>query len=123
DVTREGRTFSAGFAPLVDQEDRRLGMFAVATDKSLAVQAQERAWRSLAVGAAAAALAALLLAGLLSRTFTRPLQRLHEGARAVARGELETELRRETGDEIGDLAEAFAGMTRAVRENQERLAA
>jgi GAF domain-containing protein len=118
-----GRTFSAGYAPLLDLDGRRLGMLAVASDEGHLVQAKVQAWRSLAFGAASAFLLALGLAALLSRTLTRPLGRLHEGARALARGELDTAIARETGDEIGDLAEAFAQMTRAVRANQERLAA
>ena len=48
---------------------------------------------------------------------------LHAGAIAVARGDLDHSIVQETGDEIGDLAVAFAQMTRSVRENQERLAA
>jgi signal transduction histidine kinase len=59
----------------------------------------------------------------LSRRLTRPLGHLHAGALAVARGDLDHQIVQETGDEIGDLAVAFAQMTRAVKENQERLAA
>jgi signal transduction histidine kinase len=123
DASGFGRDFSAGYAPLLDLDGRALGMLAVVSDKSILAQAKVQAWRSLAFGGASAFLLALGLAALLSRTLTRPLGRLHEGALAVARGDLDTAIPRETSDEIGDLAEAFAQMTRAVRANQERLAA
>ncbi|MSP60040.1 MAG: HAMP domain-containing protein [Myxococcales bacterium] len=118
-----GRTFSVGFAPLVDFEQRPVGMIAVARDEWNLVAAKSQAWRSLFFGGASAILFALFLAAFLTRRLTGPLSHLHAGARAVARGDLDVQLRRETGDEIGDLAEAFAKMTRAVREHQSRLAA
>ncbi|HWE29486.1 MAG TPA: ATP-binding protein, partial [Polyangia bacterium] len=118
-----GRIFSVGYAPLQDYEGHRLGMLAVATDEDALVAAKLSAWRSLALGGASAVLFALALAALLSRRLTRPLGHLHAGALAVARGDLDHQIVQETGDEIGDLAVAFAQMTRAVKENQERLAA
>ncbi|HEY1587292.1 MAG TPA: ATP-binding protein, partial [Polyangia bacterium] len=118
-----GRIFSVGYAPLQDYEGHRLGMLAVAADEDALVAAKLSAWRSLALGGASAVLFALALAALLSRRLTRPLGHLHAGALAVARGDLDHQIVQETGDEIGDLAVAFAQMTRAVKENQERLAA
>jgi HAMP domain-containing protein len=118
-----GRMFSVGYAPLQDFEGHRLGMLAVGVDEDALVSAKLSAWRSLALGGASAVLFALALAALLSRRLTRPLGHLHAGALAVARGDLDHQIVPETGDEIGDLAVAFAQMTRAVKENQERLAA
>jgi signal transduction histidine kinase len=118
-----GRMFSVRYAPLQDLDGNRLGMLGVAVDEDELVRAKLNAWRSLALGGASAVLFALALAALLSRRLTRPLGHLHAGAIAVARGDLEHKIVPETGDEIGDLAVAFAQMTRAVRENQERLAA
>ncbi|HEY2747416.1 MAG TPA: GAF domain-containing protein, partial [Polyangia bacterium] len=118
-----GRMFSVGYAPLQDYEGHHLGMLAVAADEDALVAAKLSAWRSLALGGASAVLFALALAALLSRRLTRPLGHLHAGALAVARGDLDHQIVQETGDEIGDLAVAFAQMTRAVKENQERLAA
>jgi signal transduction histidine kinase len=123
EVSAYGRLFSAGYAPLQDYEGHRLGMLAVAVDEDALVAAKLSAWRSLALGGASAVLFALALAALLSRRLTRPLGHLHAGALAVARGDLDHQIIQETGDEIGDLAVAFAQMTRAVKENQERLAA
>jgi signal transduction histidine kinase len=117
-----GRLYSVGYAPLQDLEGRRLGMLAVAVDEDALVQAKVQAWRSLALGGASAVVFALALAALLSRRLTRPLGHLHAGAIAVARGDLDHQIIQETGDEIGDLAVAFAQMTRAVRDNRDRLA-
>jgi signal transduction histidine kinase len=116
-----GRNYSVGYLPLQDLDGQRLGMLAVAIDEDAVVQARNQAWRSLAFGGASAVLFALALATLLSRGLTRPLGHLHAGAIAVARGDLTHEIVQETGDEIGDLAVAFLQMTRALRENQERL--
>jgi signal transduction histidine kinase len=117
-----GRTFSVGYAPLVDFERHRLGMLAVAVDEDALVQAKLQAWRSLLLGGASAVVFALALAALLSRRLTRPLGHLHAGAIAVARGDLDHQILQETGDEIGDLAVAFSQMTRSLRDNQQRLA-
>ncbi|HWE27095.1 MAG TPA: ATP-binding protein, partial [Polyangia bacterium] len=118
-----GKAFSVGYAPLQDFEGQKLGMLAVAVDEDALVAAKLSAWRSLLLGGASAVLFALALAALLSRRLTRPLGHLHAGALAVARGDLDHQIVQETGDEIGDLAVAFAQMTRGVKENQERLAA
>jgi len=117
-----GRSFSVAYAPLQDLEGHRLGMLAVAVDEDALVSAKVQAWRSLALGGASAVVFALALAALLSRRLTRPLGHLHAAAIAVARGDLEHPIVQETGDEIGDLAVAFAQMTRAVKDNRDRLA-
>jgi signal transduction histidine kinase/HAMP domain-containing protein len=117
-----GRPLSVGYAPLLSLEGERLGIIAVASDEEHLLSAKASSWRTLLAGGLAAILLAIILASVLSRRLTEPLAHLHAGARAVARGDLDTQLERETGDEIGDLAEAFAQMTRAVRENQDHLA-
>ncbi len=119
----DARTLAVGYAPLSDLEGEQMGLIAVAFDEEALVSAKAQAYRTLLGGGLFAFLFALALGWALSRRLTGPLAHLHAGARAVARGDLETELTRESGDEIGDLAEAFAQMTRAVRDNQEHLAA
>lgn len=116
-----GRSWSMGYAPLLDLNGHELGLIAVAIDEGHLVRAQRRAWWWIVVGGALAGALALLSALRLASTLIRPLARLHEGASAVARGDLGVTIRRETGDEIGDLAEAFARMTQALREHQRRL--
>ncbi len=117
------RDYALGYAPLLDLDGRIVGTFAIAVDRVELLSARTTATRSLALGAAGAFVFALGLAGLLSRRITRPLSRLHEGAIAIARGDLEHRIAVAEGDEIGDLAQAFAQMTSALKENQRRLAA
>jgi signal transduction histidine kinase len=118
-----GRLLSVGYTPLRDLDGRWLGMLAVAVDEDALVQARLQAWRSLLLGGLSAVVFALALAALLSRRLTGPLAHLHAGAIAVARGDLDQQIVQETGDEIGDLAVAFAQMTRSLKENRDRLAA
>ena len=75
------------------------------------------------LGGAVALVIALILANVLARRVGQPIAKLHRGAVAVARGDLEQAIDVAAGDEIGDLAMAFAHMTTALKENQQRLAA
>ncbi len=115
--------YAFGYTPLTDHQGQVVGAFAVAVDRTSLISAQSAAARSLALGAAGAFAFALGLAGLLSRRISRPLADLHRGSVAIARGDLDHKLDVASRDEIGDLADAFNHMTRALRENQERLAA
>ena len=120
-----GREYAVGYAPLVNVAGERVGVFGVAVDRGPLLRSKSAAIRSMALGAAAALVIALLLGGLLARRLTRPIVRLHRRALAVAQGDLEheSEIDVPESDEIGDLASAFSYMTRALKENQERLAA
>ena len=118
-----GREHAIAWTALEDDRGRALGLFAVAIDRQSLSRAQRVAFRSLAIGAALALVFALFLAGWLARRVGRPIAKLHRGAIAVARGDLEQPIDVAAGDEIGDLAMAFAHMTTALKENQQRLAA
>jgi len=121
--TIRGREYAIGYTPLKDLDGDNVGLFAVAVDRAPLLSAKAAATRSLALGAAGAFVFALGLAGLLSRRITRPIGRLHRGAIAIARGDLDHQISVSEGDEIGDLATAFSHMTRALKDNQARLAA
>ncbi len=121
--TIRGRAYAIGYTPLKDLDGENVGLFAVAVDRAPLLSAKAAATRSLALGAAGAFVFALGLAGLLSRRITRPIARLHRGAIAIARGDLDYQITVSEGDEIGDLATAFSHMTRALKDNQARLAA
>ncbi|HUH01490.1 MAG TPA: GAF domain-containing protein, partial [Kofleriaceae bacterium] len=118
-----GREYAVGYTPLTNLNGEPVGVFAVAVDREPLVSAKSAATRSLILGAAGAFIFALGLASLLSRRITRPIADLHTGAIAIARGDLEHRIEVTEGDEIGDLADAFGHMTRALKENQARLAA
>lgn len=53
---------------------------------------------------------------LLSHHFARPIRALQHGVRAVAGGDLNQRLTRASQDEIGQLVDAFNGMTGALQE-------
>ena len=118
-----GGNYALAWTALVDHEGRPVGLFGVAVDRRPLLRAQRVAFRALALGGALALAFALGLASLLSRRVGGPIARLHRGAIAVARGDLDYQIDIHTGDEIGDLATAFAHMTTALKENQQRLAA
>jgi two-component system, NtrC family, sensor kinase len=119
----DGREYAMAWTALVDHEKRAVGLFGVAVDRRALSRAQRGAFRSLAVGGAAALGFALLLAALMSRRLGEPIARLHRGAVAVARGDLDHRIDVAEGDEIGELARAFSHMTMTLKENQQRLAA
>ena len=67
------------------------------------------------------ALVALLVGLLLARSLTSPLRKLASAAESIGRGELEQQVEVKSGDEIGQLAETFNQMSRAiVHSNQQR---
>ena len=76
--------------------------------------------RRLARGAAfwigIALIAALALAVTTVRQVTRPVERLRAAAAAVAGGHLDTEVEVRGQDELAQLAQAFNGMVRGLRE-------
>jgi signal transduction histidine kinase len=120
----EGREYALGYAPLQDNEGRRVGMLGIAVERQAIATAKRSALASVLLGAIGALVLALAIAGLVSRTITSPLGVLHKGAQAVARGELDHDLPEPaSGDEIGELTQAFRVMTLGLKENQERLAA
>jgi signal transduction histidine kinase len=118
-----GHAYTFAYVPLQDSAGHRVGMLGVATSRDALVTARAQAIRLLGFAAAGAAIFAILFSTGLSRRIGGPLRRLHEAALAVARGDLEHQIPVETGDEVGELAQAFGVMTRALKENQDRLAA
>ncbi len=118
-----GKSYLVGYAPLRGVDGGNVGMVGVAVDRSTLVGARKRSQLVLLGTAAAAVLVALFLAAMLARRMVEPLKRLHAGALAVAAGDLQQTITIETADELGDLAEAFTQMTRALGDNQRRLAA
>ncbi len=67
---------------------------------------------------AGAAVASAVAVGL-SHSILEPIRAVTRGARAMARGELDQVVTVVTRDELGELAEAFNGMARTIREFRE----
>ena len=122
-INLAGGEYAVALSTLVDQHDQRVGWFGVAVGRRSLTAAKHTAVSLMATGGAVALAFALGLAMLLSRRIGRPIADLHRGAIAVARGDLDHHIDVPAGDEIADLAAAFDHMTKALKENQARLAA
>lgn len=80
-----------------------------------------RTYQALALALGGALVVAVLIGVWLARRLTRPLQALTDAAKRIAQGNLEQTVAVVSGDEIGQLAQAFNQMSRAVaRANQMR---
>jgi signal transduction histidine kinase len=115
--------YTFAYSPLQDVDGHRVGALAIATPRDALEAAKVSSARLLGLAAAGAAVLALVFSAGLARRISGPVRRLSEAALAVARGDLEHRIPVETKDEIGELAGAFGVMTRALKENQDRLAA
>jgi two-component system NtrC family sensor kinase len=80
--------------------------------------------RTLMAGLAALAIlsSGLILWWLNRRLVVRPVAGLLEGTRRVAEGDLDTVIQVDDHHELGELAQAFNGMTRRLAETQRQLA-
>ncbi|HKA89269.1 MAG TPA: ATP-binding protein [Haliangiales bacterium] len=82
----------------------------------------DRARNAVLLLAAADGLILLLVAALLLRSSVlKPIQALEQAARRVAAGDLEAKVETRGPGEIGQLADAFEGMTRSLRSGRESL--
>ena len=74
----------------------------------------DRTNQALTLATIGALLVALVIGILLARTLTRPLRALTSAAHRIADGQLDQQVPVKSRDEIGQLAEAFNRMSRAV---------
>jgi adenylate cyclase len=72
--------------------------------------------REVSLAAGALLLTALAIALSISRRITRPLQRLRMAANALAAGDTSAILPVSTRDEVGELTEAFNGMSQSLHQ-------
>ena len=70
--------------------------------------------RALFAGALGATAVAVLLGALLAQTLIRPLREMAAASHAMAEGELGRQVPVRSQDELGDLAQAFNSMSRAL---------
>lgn len=73
-----------------------------------------------AIGSAAliGGVTAALLGGILAWTISRPLRALHQGVAALAAGDRQAQVAVHSRDELGELAQAFNHMARALQEQE-----
>ncbi|MBP6632480.1 MAG: HAMP domain-containing protein [Kofleriaceae bacterium] len=120
---QDGHEYQVALGALRGVDGAVVGYLGVALDRRTLVEAKRLALRSVGAVALLALALALVLAALLARRVGDPIARLHRGAQAVARGDLAYRIEVPPGDEIAELADAFAGMTTTLKDNQTRLAA
>ena len=109
--------------PLPGRDNKLLGILVVGSSRrDLVLLTRFIRDVALVVGGAGVLLA-IILAWWVSRRITRPVEALAAGAREVAAGHWETRVAVRSRDEIGQLANAFNGMTRQLTEQRDRLVA
>jgi nitrogen fixation/metabolism regulation signal transduction histidine kinase len=115
----DAETFHA--IPLTGRSNELLGVFFVGSSRKELVLLTRQILKIAAAVAAAALFIGLLVSLWISARITKPVEELAEGARRVADGRWDTRIDVHGRDEIGQLAEAFNGMTQTLAAQRERL--
>jgi two-component system nitrogen regulation sensor histidine kinase NtrY len=115
----DAETFHA--IPLTGRSNELLGVFFVGSSRKELVLLTRQILKIAAAVAAAALFIGLLVSLWISARITKPVEELAEGARRVADGRWDTRIDVHGRDEIGQLAQAFNGMTQTLAAQRERL--
>jgi signal transduction histidine kinase len=107
--------------PLEGRRSEVLGMFLVGSVRRPRVELERRIRLAAIFIAAAGILGSLALSSWAGRRVTRPVERLARAAHEVAGGRWDTRVEATSTDELGQLAQAFNGMTRQLIEQRDRL--
>ncbi|MDR1241237.1 MAG: methyl-accepting chemotaxis protein [Deltaproteobacteria bacterium] len=119
DLAIFGAPYKTAYWPLIDVENKILGMWFV----GLPIQKyMDERWQALLVGSAAMLCITLLLIGVsvfFGKRLARPIKEVTAFSRAVAEGNLNASLQTKATDEVGTLA---ASMLRMVENLKDRIA-
>lgn len=115
-VKDEWGRWDCAYAPVKAGSGHVVGVLSVEVDSAWREAFTKRKMRQVIWRAVAASAVAFLVALLLARTLVRRIETLAQAARRVARGEFDQHVEMRTHDEVGDLAQAFNQMVKAVRE-------
>jgi signal transduction histidine kinase len=107
--------------PLAGVENNLLAVLVIASSRRELVELENSLGRTGAWVAAGAILTGMLMAVWATARVTRPVRRLAASAGQVAAGNWNTTVEVTSRDEIGQLAQAFNGMTHELVEQRERL--
>ncbi|HEY3298825.1 MAG TPA: HAMP domain-containing protein, partial [Armatimonadota bacterium] len=114
-------TWLSGYAPILDDSGRAVGI--VGVDMSIAQASQEDA--RLRRAAIICVIAIILIASMLSLLFTKPMLRpiaaFIEAARRIRQDDLDVRVDVHRHDEINDVANAFNRMACALKDTRKRL--
>jgi two-component system NtrC family sensor kinase len=115
------RTFYTAYMPLTDFRGERVGIFGIGAEEEVYNDVRNRTITLFSSLIAGGMLFGFLMTYLFSALLIRPVVALSEGMNRVARGELDYKVRLHSSDELGQLAQAFNLMVKAVRERDIRL--
>lgn len=109
--------------PLLDQNNRPIGIFSIRLPLDDMIEAQARATNTFLLSGSIMLFVAFVLALLLSRQLTAPLIALRVGARSIKRGRYDIRVPVTTKDEVGELSEDFNDMAASLRKRNTALTA
>lgn len=118
-----GGQFQEYAFPLLDQNNRPIGIFSIRLPLDDMIEAQARATNTFLLSGSIMLFVAFVLALLLSRQLTAPLIALRVGARSIKRGRYDIRVPVTTRDEVGELAEDFNDMAASLRKRNTALMA
>ena len=107
--------------PLSGPKREQLGVLLVGSARRPLVELQRRVVSASLLVGGMGVLLAILLSSWLAARVAQPLVALADGARRVAAGDWETRVPVTSRDELGELAEAFNGMTGELRTQRDHL--
>ncbi len=115
---RGHRVFDIAVPIVQKQTGQHIGMVHLALRSDLVGQAVGRAATRIVALALAMLVLALLFTLLMVRVLLKPVDFLVQGVKAVSEGEFGRAIPVRRNDELGDLVEAYNGMTRSLAENE-----
>ncbi|HWY59969.1 MAG TPA: ATP-binding protein [Terriglobales bacterium] len=107
--------------PLNGRDGQLLGVLLIGNSRRPYVELRQHIHSAALLSGTAGILLAVLLSGWASARVTRPLEQLARAAHEVASGNWNVQVEVTSSDELGELAEAFNGMTRELLAQREHL--
>lgn len=119
EVALDGEPWICLLAPLLDAGGAPVGVTVALASLDRELAPFRRIQTLLAISGALVAIPAFLLAFAFARRTVRPMRRLVAAAQAAQGGDYDQEIPVEGHDEVADLARAFRGLLRDLRERRD----
>lgn len=111
----------SGYAPIRDRHGHTVALLGVDMSATEVIRQEGAVLRAVLIGLVACLCVSGVLADRFARAFCGPIAALAEATRRVAQGELATEVRAWGSHELITLEQSFNQMTRAIKEQEDRL--
>ncbi len=111
----------SAYAPVRDERGNLVALLGVDMSAAEMLRQERAVLQAVLIGLLISLVVSAVLARFYATAFCRPILALADGTRRVSGGELETEVEVRGPREVVGLAESFNLMTRALREQNERL--